>query len=414
MILNLLFLLVGIGFHGVESMALPSKETRAQNVAGNLFVDESCIDCDVCRWMCPNVFSRKGIKSAVTQQPLTDDDKLSAYAAMVACPVGSIRTHQPDPLVKDAIDLFPAEIDPINIPGVMHLGFHSKDSYGATPYFIKRSEKLGNIMIDTPRFNTKLADNIELEGGLKYIILTHKDDVVDHDKWKNRFPDAQRIIHSLDISGKQGTNECELILEGISLLTDTDDNDDNDDNTTKNNKIKTWQPDDGLLLLHTPGHTPGSICVVIDTKYCDSDYASSNNNGDVVLFTGDHLAFSQRKGSLTGFQQYNKGSLEVQALSLEMLANLLPPSIPRISPTAVMTSNEVIKSPSIPLIDNDLSDSIDDSDLPLILRSFTWILPGHGRFFKFSSYEQRKKLLQEVADDVRVEDPLGGFLLGYQ
>jgi formate hydrogenlyase subunit 6/NADH:ubiquinone oxidoreductase subunit I len=50
----------------------PFKKPRAQNSAGNLFVDESCIDCDVCRWMCPSVFSRIGVKSAVYFQPLNE------------------------------------------------------------------------------------------------------------------------------------------------------------------------------------------------------------------------------------------------------------------------------------------------------------------------------------------------------
>jgi hypothetical protein len=44
-------------------------------------------------------------------------------------------------------------------------------SFGSTPYFIKRKE--GNIMIDIPRFNTKLANTIELEGGVQKIIVTH-------------------------------------------------------------------------------------------------------------------------------------------------------------------------------------------------------------------------------------------------
>ena len=40
----------------------------------------------------------------------------------------------------------------------------------------------GNVMIDTPRFNERLAQAIEREGRLKYIILTHKDDVADHER----------------------------------------------------------------------------------------------------------------------------------------------------------------------------------------------------------------------------------------
>ena len=53
-------------------LQLPHKKPRSQNAVGNLFVDESCIDCDVCRWMCPSVFGRKGLKSAVIKQPASE------------------------------------------------------------------------------------------------------------------------------------------------------------------------------------------------------------------------------------------------------------------------------------------------------------------------------------------------------
>ena len=42
--------------------------------------------------------------------------------AMISCPVGSIRTRFSDPIVKSVIDnVFPAEIDPLRIPGVRAL-----------------------------------------------------------------------------------------------------------------------------------------------------------------------------------------------------------------------------------------------------------------------------------------------------
>ena len=120
-------------------MALaPYKQRRSHNADGNLYVDESCIDCDVCRWMCPSVYGRRGVKSVVHTQPRGSEEKLRAYAAMLSCPVGSIRTVCPDPVVKDAMALFPSPIDIKRLPGVFHLGFHSADSFGATPYLIVR------------------------------------------------------------------------------------------------------------------------------------------------------------------------------------------------------------------------------------------------------------------------------------
>ena len=46
------------GGGGMTMNVAPFKRPRAQNVPGNLYVDESCIDCDACRWICPSVFNR--------------------------------------------------------------------------------------------------------------------------------------------------------------------------------------------------------------------------------------------------------------------------------------------------------------------------------------------------------------------
>ena len=48
----------GGGGGGMTMNVAPFKRPRAQNVPGNLYVDESCIDCDACRWICPSVFNR--------------------------------------------------------------------------------------------------------------------------------------------------------------------------------------------------------------------------------------------------------------------------------------------------------------------------------------------------------------------
>ena len=58
-----------------------------------------------------------------------------------------------------------------------------------------------------------------------------------------------------------------------------------------------WDPAVGFKIIHTPGHTPGSLCILIDT------------NKDKVLFTGDSLAYSAGKQRLEGFKRYNKGIL---------------------------------------------------------------------------------------------------------
>jgi hypothetical protein len=42
-----------------------AKRRREANAAGNLFVDESCIDCDTCRWMAPSTYGRANGRSFV-------------------------------------------------------------------------------------------------------------------------------------------------------------------------------------------------------------------------------------------------------------------------------------------------------------------------------------------------------------
>lgn len=137
------------------------------NAPGNLYVDESCIDCGMCSWMNPKVFDRS-IRAYVKEQPQTEEDKLSAYSAMLACPTGSIRTHKYDPVSEKVKDVFPAAIDPVNIPGVFHAGFHTPDSFGETPYFIKRPG--GNMLIGTPRFNERWVLMLDFMRFVLYLI----------------------------------------------------------------------------------------------------------------------------------------------------------------------------------------------------------------------------------------------------
>src|SRR4030095_17044455 len=63
---------------------------RPENVAGDLYVDETCIDCDTCRWMAPETFDRAGEKSRVHHQPQTPAALQRALMALVACPTASI------------------------------------------------------------------------------------------------------------------------------------------------------------------------------------------------------------------------------------------------------------------------------------------------------------------------------------
>ena len=73
-----------------------AKKRLETNVAGNFFVDSTCINCDTCRQLAPASFKEVGEFSAVTAQPTGDERLHQAYQALLACPVGSIGTEQGD------------------------------------------------------------------------------------------------------------------------------------------------------------------------------------------------------------------------------------------------------------------------------------------------------------------------------
>ena len=62
------------------------------NVEGKFYVDEQCIDCDLCRETAPKNFTREEDEgySYVYKQPENDEELESCIEAMDGCPVESI------------------------------------------------------------------------------------------------------------------------------------------------------------------------------------------------------------------------------------------------------------------------------------------------------------------------------------
>jgi glyoxylase-like metal-dependent hydrolase (beta-lactamase superfamily II)/ferredoxin len=247
-----------------------AERRRPENVSGDFFVDETCIDCATCRWMAPEVFHEQGGMSAVYHQPEGETQLRAALRAVVACPTASIGVSEPATrgLLKEAVNEFPHELE----DGVYHCGFHSESSFGAAAYFIRREG--GNVLVDSPRFAAPLMKRISELGGIRWMFLTHRDDVADHEKWAEKFG-CQRIIMAADARGlfpkgqtpfpqaEKGSDP--LLLEGST-----------------NHELAP-----GLTIIPTPGHTRGSACL---------HYA------DKFLFTGDHMAWSKRLGHLYAFR----------------------------------------------------------------------------------------------------------------
>ena len=71
-----------------------------QNVPGAYYVDDSCIDCDLCRTTAPDFFRRNdeiGF-SVVYRQPVTPEDRSVAEEARQGCPTESIGNDGGDEL----------------------------------------------------------------------------------------------------------------------------------------------------------------------------------------------------------------------------------------------------------------------------------------------------------------------------
>ncbi|MGB0909090.1 MAG: MBL fold metallo-hydrolase [Nitrospirales bacterium] len=222
------------------------------NVEGNFFVDETCINCDTCRQLAPTTFEEVGEYSAVSLQPLNPSQELEAYQALLACPVRSIGTVTKNKdLLIQAQQSFPIEL----AEGVYFNGFNSEKSFGANSYFIIHPN--GNWLIDSPRYVPYLIEAFERMGGIRYIFLSHEDDVADADRFAKRFQ-ATRIIHDAD---KDAMPESEWIVTGDDIV----------------------QAAQDFQIIPVPGHTEGSQALLYQGKY---------------LFTGDHLWWDRDEAAL--------------------------------------------------------------------------------------------------------------------
>jgi glyoxylase-like metal-dependent hydrolase (beta-lactamase superfamily II)/ferredoxin len=273
----------------------------SENVPGEFFVDASCIDCDACRQIAPLTFRDHGGQSSVYRQPLTAADRRRALMALVACPTASIGTA-PRANARKGVEAFPDPID----DDVFFCGFTAESSFGAWSYLIARPEpRGGNVLVDSPRFAAPLVKRLEQMGGVRRMFLSHRDDIADHARFAAHF-ECPRIMHAGDGAAALG---IEQILSGE----------------------ETTRLDSELLVIPTPGHTRGHQLLLYR---------------DRVLFTGDHLAWSPERETLTAFRSACWYSWREQIRSMTKLRDY----------------------------------------------EFEWVLPGHGRMHHAPEGEMREHL----------------------
>jgi len=65
---------------------------QKESIVGKYYVDDQCIDCDLCRETAPSNFTRsdEGGYSYVYKQPSTPEEESQCKEAMEGCPVEAI------------------------------------------------------------------------------------------------------------------------------------------------------------------------------------------------------------------------------------------------------------------------------------------------------------------------------------
>lgn len=277
----------------------------AGQAEGSFFVDRACIDCGTCYEFAPETFEDAGGHSRVQAQPLSAEAKHRAAMALVACPVAAIGTDE-KALVGPASLAFPSVVE----DEVYFCGWTSEKSFGAWSWFIER--EAGNVLMDSPRSSPQLMTRMEEKGGVALMVLSHQDDVADHAAYHERFG-CPRVMHEGD-----ALRGCEQIITGEEPVALGED----------------------LLLIPTPGHTSGSMCLLYRKTF---------------LFTGDHLWWSGRRNMLWASKAYNWHDWEAQVRSVERLLEF----------------------------------------------DFRWVLPGHGESFQASSSTAMRQELERTLKAIR-------------
>jgi ferredoxin len=67
-------------------------ERLPQNIAGQYYIDSTCVDCDLCRNTAPDFFRRDDEigMSIIYRQPITPEEIAAAEEAKQGCPTESI------------------------------------------------------------------------------------------------------------------------------------------------------------------------------------------------------------------------------------------------------------------------------------------------------------------------------------
>jgi glyoxylase-like metal-dependent hydrolase (beta-lactamase superfamily II) len=244
-------------------------ERHPANASGDWYVDRACINCKAAQTVAPGLIVERAGQSVFARQPHTEDELRQAWRARLLCPTASVRTEAD---LRAPPEVFPEAMT----DGVYRLGFNARSSWGAHSFLMRR--RAGNIMVDAPRFASQVVEAIAAWGGLSAIVLTHRDDVADAERYASRFS-ARVWIHEADRSAAPYATDLLRGTEPARVAPD-------------------------LLAIPLPGHTAGSVAFLLEER---------------CLFTGDSLAWDFAADDLTAHRHVCWYSWPEQITSLRRL-----------------------------------------------------------------------------------------------
>jgi glyoxylase-like metal-dependent hydrolase (beta-lactamase superfamily II) len=217
------------------------RQRHPSNAAGDWYVDTDCINCKAAQMVAPGLIVERDGQSVFARQPATKEEFDMAWRARLLCPTSSVRTEAPAAVHEEVFPEWMTE-------NVWRLGYNARNSWGAHSFLIKRDS--GNAMVDAPRWTSHVVDAIEERGGLALVLLTHRDDVADAERYAKHFG-ARVFIHEDDRAAAPYATD---LIRG---------------------RAPTALGDD-LLAIPVPGHTKGSVVFLFANR---------------CLFAGDSLSW---------------------------------------------------------------------------------------------------------------------------
>ena len=245
------------------------RERHPANAPGDWYVDHACINCKAAQTVAPGLIVERDGQSVFARQPRTEEELRQAWRARLLCPTASVRSEA---TLRAPPEVFP---EPIT-DGAYRLGFNARSSWGAHSFLMRRHE--GNIMIDAPRWASQVVEAISAWGGLSAILLTHRDDVADAERYAAQFG-AKVWIHEADRSAAPYATDLLRGTDPARIAAD-------------------------VLAIPLPGHTAGSVAFLFEER---------------CLFTGDSLAWDFAADGLAAHRHVCWYSWPAQLASLRRL-----------------------------------------------------------------------------------------------